>query len=226
MYLVVFCNLINILDRKKFLQFEKTAVTALVNCCLRRMHFFPAHGSAVRAASRDTSCMKSACRAKQPTPTAGCHCSKMATSSRTTLPGTMPRQYAVTYSDFIHYGANRNDDSVLLLAFFRSCFVAALSILSGRSAKFEFEIRIQSDSCSIEPALWLMRPPRAAERRSFEGLQLLLLPLVPSDRARRRILRLAGLCLAGRQPFLESTFSNVFASPHPCRVLPHPTPAR
>jgi hypothetical protein len=84
------------------------------------------------------------CRAKLPTPTAGCHCSKMATSSRTTLPGTMPRRYAVTHSDFIHfiqiYGANRNDDSVLLLAFFRSCFVAALSILSDHSAKFEFEI--------------------------------------------------------------------------------------
>jgi hypothetical protein len=168
------------------------------------MHFFPAHGSAVRAACRDTSCMKSVCRAKQPTPTAGCHCSKMANSSRTTLPGNMQRKYAVTYSDFIHYGANSNDDSVLLLAFFRSCFVAALSILSDRSAKFEifnFEIRIQIDSGSIEPALGLMRPPRAAKRRSFEGLQLLLLPLVPSDRAWRRILRLACLCLAGRQPF-------------------------
>ncbi len=68
----------------------------------------------------------------------------MATSTRTTLPGTMPRRYAVTYSDFIHfiqiYGANRNNDLVLLLAFFRSCFVAALSILSDPSAKFEFEI--------------------------------------------------------------------------------------
>ncbi len=164
------------------------------------MHFFSAHGNTVSAACRDTSCMKSVCRAKQPTPTAGCHCSKMATSSRTTLPGTMQRRYAVTYSDFIHYGANRNVDSVLLLAFFTSCFVAALSILSDCSAKFEFR-RIQSDSGSIELALGLMRPPRAAERRSFEGLQLLLLPLVPSDRARRRILRLAGLCLAGRQPF-------------------------
>jgi hypothetical protein len=89
--------------------------------------------------------MKSACRAKQPTPTAGCHCSKLATSSRTTLPDTMPRRYAVTYSDFVLfiqiYGLNRNDDdSALLLAFFRSCFVAALSILDDRSAKFEFEI--------------------------------------------------------------------------------------
>jgi hypothetical protein len=88
--------------------------------------------------------MKRACRAKQPTPTAGCHCSQMATSSRKTLPGTMPRRHAVKYSDFVLfiqiYGANRNDDSVLLLAFFRSCFVAALSILSDRSAKFEFEI--------------------------------------------------------------------------------------
>ncbi len=51
--------------------------------------------------------------------------------------------HPVTYSDFILlliYGANRNDDSVLLLAFFCSCFLAALSILSDRSAKFEFEI--------------------------------------------------------------------------------------
>jgi hypothetical protein len=89
--------------------------------------------------------MESACRAKQPTPTAGCHCSKLATSSRTPLPGTMPRRYAATYSDFMFfiqiYGANRNDDySVLLLAFFRSCYVAALSIFSDCSAKFEFEI--------------------------------------------------------------------------------------
>ncbi len=57
----------------------------------------------------------------------------------------MPRRYAVTYSDFIVfiqiYRANRNDDSGLLLAFFHSCFVAALSILSDSSAKFEFEIR-------------------------------------------------------------------------------------
>ena len=165
------------------------------------MHFFPAHGSAVRAASRDTSCMKSACRAKQPTPTAGCHCSKMAASSRTTLPGTMPRQYAVTYSDFIHYGANRNDDSVLLLAFFVHILLllCPFSVIALRNSDSKFE----SKAIPVQSSwpLGLMRPPRAAKRRSFEGLQLLLLPLVPSDRARRRILRLAGLCLAGRPPF-------------------------
>ena len=69
--------------------------------------------------------------------------------------------------------------------------------LRNSNSKFEFKaIPVQSSR-----PLWLMRPPRAAERRSFEGRQLLLLPLVLLDRARRRILRLAGLCLAGRPPF-------------------------
>ncbi len=79
------------------------------------------------------------------------------------MAGTILRRYAVTYSDFITfiqiYGANRNDDSVLLLAFSHSCFVAALS----------------------EPPLWQsltlgirLRPePRASGpcvRRSLDGL--------------------------------------------------------
>ena len=68
--------------------------------------------------------------------------------------------------------------------------------LRNSNSKFEFKaIQVQSSL-----PLGLMCPPRAAERRRFEGLQLLLLPLVPSDRA-RRILRLASLCLAGRPPF-------------------------
>jgi hypothetical protein len=99
---------------------------------------------AVRAAFRDMRCMKSACRAKQPTLTTGCHCSKLTISSRTTWTGTKPRRYAVLYSDFTIfiqiYGAHRNDDPVLLLAFPHSCFVAALSIFGDRSTKFEFEI--------------------------------------------------------------------------------------
>jgi hypothetical protein len=72
--------------------------------------------------------------------------------------------------------------------------------LRRSNSKFEFKLFKAIPVQSSRP-LVLMRPLRAAERRSFEGRQLLLLPLVQSDRARRRILRLACLCLAGRPPF-------------------------
>jgi hypothetical protein len=146
--------------------------------------------------------MKSACRAKEPTLMTGCHCSKLV---RTTWPGTMPRRYAVTYSDFIIfiqiYGANRNDDLVYCLPFpipvlLLLCPFSVIALRNSNS-KFEFKaIPVESSR-----PLGLMRPPRAAERRSFEGQQILLLPLVPQDGARRRLLRLAGLYLAGRLPF-------------------------
>ncbi len=133
--------------------------------------------------------MKSACRAKQPTPTPGCHGSKWASSSRTTLPDTVPRRYAVTYSDFIWtsqiYGANRI--IVMMIRFHcllsHSCCFAALSIirisviaLRNLDSRIEFEAILVKSSLPLK----LMRPPRrsprATERRSFESCPTARLP--------------------------------------------------
>ena len=67
------------------------------------MGFFPVHGSDVKAASRDTCCMKSACRPKQPAPTIGCRCSKSANSATKRLRDqreAAPKRYAVMKSPF------------------------------------------------------------------------------------------------------------------------------
>ena len=116
LHLAFFCNLTSLLacsrdenDASKvqiriraFLQSKKTAVTALVKLLPQSRGFFPVHGSDVKAASRDTRCMKSACRPKQPAPTIGCRCSKSANSATKRLRDqreAAPKRYAVMNSD-------------------------------------------------------------------------------------------------------------------------------
>ena len=165
------------------------------------MGFFPVHGSDVKAASRDTRCMKSACRPKQPAPTIGCRCSKSANSATKRLRDqreAAPKKYAVMKSPF----------DCLFPLLFCCCFVfwIALSKFENyRHQILKFGSWLGLHSVILFESslpLGLMHPPRAAEGGSFGGRLLLLLQLVPPDGARRwRLLRLAGLCLPDRLPF-------------------------
>jgi hypothetical protein len=106
------------------------------------MIFFLVHVSAVKAAFQDTSCMKSVCKPKPPTPMTGCHCSKLANTSRITMPdekGSAPKSMLLRIRIFFRETKLRFHSISFLACFFPFLFCCCPF---DCFAKLEFEVRI------------------------------------------------------------------------------------